>query len=277
MQRVIFAVEKPFRIYRCVGRSASNSYYGSSRITMPCYEAVNALPGDEIHVGHSLHLVRKTDAGNLGWRVALDAPKGAFEKSYVLHTQEERLDLLAKHDGTVVRIAEPKFPFDTGSVVIRDLPELHPQLVFVEPSHQLEALRASLPNLEAAVIRLATGGARDAAGAAPSLKWRDFLDMPTVVVEVHFGGTDRTLGGKEFPASAMELHWSFRSSMPERGAELRVPKGMFVPGFPVPTDSSSRLDRHRMPIEAARNLLPMLVEEVVEATKSAPAAPGSRR
>jgi hypothetical protein len=46
----VFQVEEEFRIYRLAGMFASNSYYGSARISMAKNEAVNARPGDEIHV-----------------------------------------------------------------------------------------------------------------------------------------------------------------------------------------------------------------------------------
>jgi hypothetical protein len=50
MSTRVFQVEEEFRIYRLAGMFASNSYYGSARISMAKNEAVNARPGDEIHV-----------------------------------------------------------------------------------------------------------------------------------------------------------------------------------------------------------------------------------
>ena len=107
-----FRVLGEFRVYRLVGTYPSNSYYGSSQIHMPRYEARNATRGDEIRVlpGGTFHL---TKADGLWWAISLDAPKGAFEKTYGLgHTDDERLDRKAAHDGRARRIPTPAQPVD---------------------------------------------------------------------------------------------------------------------------------------------------------------------
>lgn len=275
MPKICYAVEKPFRVYRVIGRSKSNAYYGSSQLTVPCYEAVNARPGDEIHIGHSMHLVRSEGGVTKAWPLSFDPPKHPFEKSYPIYSEAERAERMAGERGPLARLDAPSLPFDARSVKTPDLRDLHPVLTFGEDSPQLEAFRASFPHLEERVARLAEQGFRDRAGNPPRLKWNDFADTPAVSVELHFDETDKTFDGMKFPAAAVVLRWFFMHSMQERNSELCVPKGVSVPCFPAPTDTSRRLDTYTMPFEVSGDLLDGVVEHHIR-TRRLGASPQER-
>ncbi len=141
MHNRYFKVIEPFRIWRNVGVSPSNSYIGSSRMLTTVMEARNAKPGDEIHalVG-GVFLVR----GNECWPIGLSAPKESpFEKSYGIYSPAEELARNVKHVEAMEKPAStPDYGMARKAVSDNLLREFHPQVIQVEASPDLEKLRA---------------------------------------------------------------------------------------------------------------------------------------
>lgn len=135
-----FTVEKPFRIYRHVGHSASNTYIGRSRAINTVMEARNAKAGDEIHalVGGTF-LVR----GGETWEISLRPPKPLLEKSYGGASAQS---MLAGQTGLVREIpkgtSEADYSGSRKAIEANILPELHAVIIHVELSPEAELLEA---------------------------------------------------------------------------------------------------------------------------------------
>jgi hypothetical protein len=99
-----FEVAQPFRIFRHIGVSASNSYVGASRLFATVMEAINARPGDEIHtlVGGTF-LIRD---GGIG-PISLRAPKPPFEKSYGARESDTTIMKRYVQEGLAAEIPQP--------------------------------------------------------------------------------------------------------------------------------------------------------------------------
>lgn len=136
-----FAVEKPFRIWRHVGTSPSNTWIGSSRSINTVMEARNSEPGDQIHalVGGTF-LVRGKEA----WRISIRAPKPILEKSYGGY--ESDAFVLARRTDVLSEIPQPADKIDYNAprlaIEANRLRELHPEVIEVEPSPGMELLKA---------------------------------------------------------------------------------------------------------------------------------------
>ena len=135
-----FKVEKPFRVFRHFGTSASNSYVGASQIFNTVMEGVNTRPGDEIHalVGGTFLL-----RGNEICELSLVASEAAFEKTYLGTTDAEKLAGRIKH-AEVVSIAEPKTKPDyttaRNKASANMLRDYFPEVVNIEPSPRMVEL-----------------------------------------------------------------------------------------------------------------------------------------
>lgn len=146
MNNRYFKVVSPFRIWRQVGTSPSNSYVGSSRMITVVKEARNAIAGDEIHalVG-GVFLVR----GDQCWEIALGAPKDSpFEKSYGVYGPAE---LLSQQKDLVEELPGPSVKPDYGAtrkaISGNRMRDLHPAVIEVEPSPDMLRLRELITGL----------------------------------------------------------------------------------------------------------------------------------
>lgn len=134
-----FAVVAPFRVYAEFGTTATNAWYGSSRIHSACRAAINAAPGDELHcLPGGIFLVRPAKGAA---EVALAPPRSsAFEKPYGAPTDLDLVEGLRRR-GAAVPLDGPPLAVDYAkvrrSLTAARLPDLHATLVEVEPSPQL--------------------------------------------------------------------------------------------------------------------------------------------
>lgn len=136
-------VETPFQVYKHVGMSETNSYYGSSRISTMVLEAVNARPGDEIYAVAGGTFLKRAQDGEL-IELTLRPPKPPFEKTYLPMTDGDILEGRSKK-GAVVSIPAPARQPDYASArqaASKQLPSLHPQVIHREDSPELTRLKA---------------------------------------------------------------------------------------------------------------------------------------
>lgn len=160
-----FEVAGPFRIFRHVGVSASNSYVGASRMFATVMEAINAQPGDEIHtLAGGTFLIRD---GGIG-PISLRAPKPPFEKNYGGDESDATIMKNYVKEGLAVEIPRPagKIDYAVARQRVHDnlLPAFHREIVHVEDSPRFAEMRAIV---DAFVQELAL------AGIAPTVKAQD--------------------------------------------------------------------------------------------------------
>lgn len=255
-----YRVEKPFRIYRVVGRSATGDYHGGTEVFGPCYEAANAYVGDEITLLHGkLELARPQARA---WRIDPHPPRDVFSTG-AREPSEAWLQRKVR-SGDVRQIPAPTIAVRARDLEVVDLPPHHPRLRSVEPSPELSAFMDELPDLSDLIYSLREDGALDRRGAPPTLVWRDHTEFPEVSVEVHFDEVERHPSGMSIGVAALALKWAFRRSADDPlSADLRVIKGTTVPGRSAPSDVSQRLDGHRMPLSAAKHLFLPLAEDLI--------------
>jgi len=143
-----FEAAKPFRFYRRIGSSLSNTWIGRSRAYNSVYEVLNAAPGMRFHALVGGLFVEFEGNGHMA---SLTPPKPLLEKSYGFYSMDDHLDRLVAA-GNLVEIPKPEAKPDyvawreASSV---EMPPLHPELVPVEASPELQAFRRDVsPHLD---------------------------------------------------------------------------------------------------------------------------------
>jgi hypothetical protein len=188
-----YKVVAPFRLYRIAGTARTNAYYGSARISARCYEAVNARRGDVLAAGEygPAYLLPRRGGS---WAVSLAAPQGMFEKTYSHVTDAE---ILAR-DPRVRRTADGDPDLSSARAAQeRHLRDLHPQLVEVEPSPEMDEFRAMTAGLAGA-----------AAAAGFENKFSDHTESPVVRLSVHAGDMVDFAGRRE-PWPSFRVRWAY--------------------------------------------------------------------
>ncbi|MGY3581789.1 hypothetical protein ACVIGB_000140 [Bradyrhizobium sp. USDA 4341] len=139
-----FRVERPFRVFKHFGMTATNASYGSSRIHAVVLEAINARPGDEIHALAGGTFLQR---GDELFELSLHAPKPPFERGSRFETDAERLTRGAQRQ-LVSPIPPPTRQFDyrtvRESVSNNQLPDQHAQVIHREDSPEMVQLRTLL-------------------------------------------------------------------------------------------------------------------------------------
>lgn len=136
-----FRVDRPFRVWCHLGFSDSNTYIGSSRCINTVMEARNAKPGDVIHalVGGTFMVTAEGPRA-----ISTQAPKHIFEKSYGGRKADAFWFAESMKD-FVTEIPAPSAKVDYAGVLAKvsanRMRELHPEVIEVEPSPGMVALR----------------------------------------------------------------------------------------------------------------------------------------
>lgn len=179
LKPVYYKVAKPFRYFRLVGHSASNSYIGASRVIEGVYEVVNSKPGQMLHCLPGGLFMGDEDGS--GYEVRLRAPKPVFEKSYGGDPESHDIERLRKigclEDGAAPQNG-PDYPAWRKRAV--SLPEMTPTMKVVEISPELEQFKADAdPIIEA--LSSQTGAVFE--------QYFDHFTESTVGARLKLGGT----------------------------------------------------------------------------------------
>lgn len=137
-----FEVVRPFRYYRQMGITESNTWIGRSQAFDNVYDVLNAKPGDVLHdLPGGTFLM---DGEGKGWRIALMAPAPLLEHSYGANPEAEKMKHL-EASGALVSIPKPDKALDHPRIreeAGRKFPPLSKALNVLEASPELVQYRA---------------------------------------------------------------------------------------------------------------------------------------
>ena len=137
-----FTVAQPFRVWRHVGKCDSNTHIGRSRAVTTVLDAVDALPGDEVHDLPGGTFVTGPDGT---FQVSLRPPVPILESRHHYVSPENLLRELASA-GRVAAIPAPMLRADYGAarraVDANRLPPLSAEVRRAEPSPELRLANA---------------------------------------------------------------------------------------------------------------------------------------
>jgi len=258
-----FRVEKPFRIYRRIGDSPSNTYVGRSMAFNPIYEARNVQPGDEIHVlpGGTYQVEKATGKT---WSIDLKAPKHIFEKTYGFsETPEEALDRRAERSGDVVRVTEPETTPDWKSAkeAMIMFKEMRRMVAEIDQSPEFDELLSAIKEGRRTLADIRADGVTDANGNKAAELMHDHTNDLLVRYEVFFGNYINGANGKEAAVPSITVEWLF---IP-RTVRLQVNEGVPVPpacGAGKPAYGGRTI--YQMDLETLAAVLPDVVASHVD-------------
>lgn len=122
-----------------VGYSESNSYYGSSQLLDPIFEARNAYPGDQFHLLVGGDFLVQQDG--MIRDIAFWMPKPHFEKTYGMGNTSKELFEELKGLGYVIEVEGPKFSLPYADARQNEkFPPSHPRLTREEKSETARML-----------------------------------------------------------------------------------------------------------------------------------------
>jgi hypothetical protein len=168
-----YAVREPFRVLVKRGHSPSNTYIGSSRSYDPVFDALNAKPGDIVACYPGGTFLLREDGTDAS--ISLIAPKHIFEKTYLVVTDEMRMQR-AVEAGLAEPCEAPGRKPDFKRLQQESsmsFPEFHRMVNEIEPSPEFTALEAALTEASVFVEGHRSGGTRDDAGNPPVLHLSD--------------------------------------------------------------------------------------------------------
>jgi hypothetical protein len=234
IQNAFFVVERPFRFYRQIGISQSNTWIGRSQVFTNVHHALNAVPGDEFHalVG-GLFVADRRDGGPSAAPARLSAPKPPLEKNYgsqpadrILRGMVER-GLVREIPRSEARAVDYVAAREAASA---ELAPHRPAVIELVPSPLMVAFRERVAAFAATLEEL--GGA---------IAWRDLGDSPTVVLKADLGQAGRIgIEHAYLPdfhvvdvPPAFEPDWPAGSEKwgPEGRTCMRLPKDADVPAI----------------------------------------------
>ena len=213
-----FAVKEPFRIWRHVGHSQSNTYIGSSRVFNTVKNAEVAKPGDELHclVGGTF-LVR----GGVAHEISLKPPVHIFEAKYH-NTPAERIAEDLEKGGRLSKLqsaTKVDYAAARKALAANRLPDLHAETVHVEDSPEMTTLRKASRGL---VDRLAD------AGLDAEARYRDVDCYKGARLELRIDDAEVSvmgLGGVSASSYAVVVPDAFAENPTEQGFARDVVKG----------------------------------------------------
>ncbi len=185
-----FTVVQPFRVWRHVGKSDSNTHVGRSRVVTTVKDAVDAVPGDEVHDLPGGTFV----TGPAGtFEVSLKPPVPIMESRYH-HVGSEILLRELAAAGRVAAVPAATLRADYGAsrkaVDANRLPPLHAEVRRAEPSPELrlantvaDAFLEPLADLPQGRIRASA----DVTAYAPARERVDVEDAGTFEVSATVG------------------------------------------------------------------------------------------
>ena len=231
-----FRTLQPFRFYRQVGRSLSNTWIGRSQAITNVHHALNAEPGDEFHaLAGGLFVADRRNGAPSAAPARLSPPKPPLEKSYGTQPADDVLrDMVAR--GLVLEIPRSEArAVDYGAAQAAASVQLaphRPSVIELVPSPQMVAFRE---RVAAFAATLEEYGAR--------ISWGDLGERPSVVLWADVGMAGR-IGVEHMHLAdfhVVDVPLAFEPAWPP-GSEHWGPEGRACFRLPQDADLPAILD-----------------------------------
>lgn len=272
-------VNQPFRIYERYGTSDSNTWVGRSKALTANFWALNAKPGEQIHVlPGGTFLIRQDGTGA---PIRFEPPKHIFEKTYGgAPTDTQRLERLTKLGRAETIDKSQIIKADYRSLMERAekwLGDHVREVIEREPSPERAAFEAQVRDLQNHVEDWKVHLPPDTEGQEISCKVRE--TPRSVTLAVSYDDYHRIMNRAD-PATGVSLTW--RPYAHESVAPLILKMRQGVLEGPLPGGVRDRSSSHEHEwatyeidsFAAAMDIMPRAIDAYVEDRLEAYPAPG---